>query len=442
VSLFTKVPVDEALTIIKDKFKAADHIVSLSRHCMNSTYFMYDSKFYKQVQGAPMGSPLSPVIANLFMDDFETKALESAPLKPRCWYRYVDDTFVIWQHGMVKLQEFLLHLNNIHEKIKFTMELESDQKLPFLDVLVYRKHDGSLGHTVYRKATHTNRYLHATSHHHPTQIRSVANTLAIRSRRIADSHSIATESKSLQDALLQNGYTNRVFHKAWNRALQTRTEDKTPNPERRVQVFLPYVKGTTDRIAKLLSQNNITTIFNTNMKIGALLKSGKDNIDLEGRGVYEVPCGDCNQTYIGQTGRNMTARLQEHRLAVRRDHTTSSLAEHVRENEHLINFSGMRCLSSVNRFSERFVREAIEIEKRPFTMNKRDDGQRLSTSWIPVVASIEMKPVEPTEETRRQARNQPPLVDKRKKTVPENELSSGPATSTRMCTRSSNRSTS
>jgi hypothetical protein len=42
-----------------------------------------------------MGSPLSPVIANFYMQDYEKAGLESVPLKPRCWFRYVDDTFVV-----------------------------------------------------------------------------------------------------------------------------------------------------------------------------------------------------------------------------------------------------------------------------------------------------------------------------------------------------------
>jgi hypothetical protein len=42
-----------------------------------------------------MGSPLSPLIANFYMEDYEKAALESTPLKPRCWFRYVDDPFVI-----------------------------------------------------------------------------------------------------------------------------------------------------------------------------------------------------------------------------------------------------------------------------------------------------------------------------------------------------------
>jgi hypothetical protein len=67
-----------------------------------------------------MGSPLSPVIANFFMEDFEKKATEQATNKPVCWFRYVDDTFVIWPHGQEKLTEFLKHLNGLHKKIVYS----------------------------------------------------------------------------------------------------------------------------------------------------------------------------------------------------------------------------------------------------------------------------------------------------------------------------------
>jgi hypothetical protein len=73
----------------------------------------------------------------------------------------VDDTFVIRPHGPGKLSEFRDHLNSVHEKIHFTMETERDGHLPFLDTNIYRKPDGSLGHKVYRKPTHTNLYLNS-----------------------------------------------------------------------------------------------------------------------------------------------------------------------------------------------------------------------------------------------------------------------------------------
>jgi hypothetical protein len=80
-----------------------------------------------------------------------------------CWYRYVDDTFVIWPHGKEKLTDFLNHPNGIHSNIQFTMEIEGEGHLPFLDKDIHSKMDGSLGHKVYRKLAHTNLYLHQKS---------------------------------------------------------------------------------------------------------------------------------------------------------------------------------------------------------------------------------------------------------------------------------------
>jgi retron-type reverse transcriptase len=63
--------------------------------CLTSTYFYIDGQFYEQTDGVAMGSPLSPVITNFYIEGFERKVIEKATYKPACWYRYVDDTFVI-----------------------------------------------------------------------------------------------------------------------------------------------------------------------------------------------------------------------------------------------------------------------------------------------------------------------------------------------------------
>jgi hypothetical protein len=102
-----------------------------------------------------------------FFCRYQCPGIEQAVLKPVCWFRYVDDTFVIWPHGQETLTEFLNHRNRLHNKIHFTMEIE-ESHIPFLDIDIYRKTNGSLGHKVYWKPTHTSLYPHQNSPHHPT----------------------------------------------------------------------------------------------------------------------------------------------------------------------------------------------------------------------------------------------------------------------------------
>ena len=103
--LFTSIPVDPALGIIKDLLEkdptlkertvmSIGDIVLLLEFCLKNTYFSFQGQFYEQVEGAAMGSPVSPIVANLHMEYFEQKALSTAPTL-RLWCQYVDDTFVI-----------------------------------------------------------------------------------------------------------------------------------------------------------------------------------------------------------------------------------------------------------------------------------------------------------------------------------------------------------
>ena len=72
------------------------------------------------------------------MEFFEDMAIHKAELKPSLWLRYVDDTLVVWPHGRDHLDEFFRHLNSERSSIQFTMELENEGSIPFLDVLVKR----------------------------------------------------------------------------------------------------------------------------------------------------------------------------------------------------------------------------------------------------------------------------------------------------------------
>ncbi|GJQ72706.1 hypothetical protein Trydic_g1363 [Trypoxylus dichotomus] len=142
---------------------SVEAIIELLSICANSTYFHVDNKFYQQGFGMAVGSPLSPALSNIYMEEFERRAMESYELKPKMWLRYGDDTFVIWPRGEEEINGYLQHLNDSEESIKFTMELEVDNRISFLDVLVYKQSGGTLRTTVYKKPTHTGQYLHFES---------------------------------------------------------------------------------------------------------------------------------------------------------------------------------------------------------------------------------------------------------------------------------------
>ena len=130
-ALFTSVQTTKACNIIKQRLEedpelnqrtslSIDNITSLLEFCITSTYFSFQGKFYEQVEGAAMGSPLSPIVANIYMENFEVEAIRSAPNPPQFWKRYVDDTFTILQSS--KREEFLEYLNFIDQHIQFTAE--------------------------------------------------------------------------------------------------------------------------------------------------------------------------------------------------------------------------------------------------------------------------------------------------------------------------------
>jgi hypothetical protein len=174
------------------------------------------------------------------MEDHEKKAREQATHKPVCWFRYVDDTFVIWPQGQEKLTEFLNRLNGLHNKIQFTMEKKGH--LPFLDIDIYRKTNSSLGHKVYGKPTHTNLYPHQDSHHHPANKQPVLAFLIHRAKALCEQDSLTQELEFLTTVFKDNGYSPQQIQQAME--LATRTTKTNDKPT--LTAYIPNTQTTYD----------------------------------------------------------------------------------------------------------------------------------------------------------------------------------------------------
>ena len=109
---------------------------------------------YIQIDGVAMGSPLGPILANIFMVELEKIIIPKLEKEVKLWRRFVDDT--IWFAKMGSLSYILLTINSFHKNIiKFTMEIGQNSTIPFLDVLLIRTQQ-KIHTTVYRKNTNTN----------------------------------------------------------------------------------------------------------------------------------------------------------------------------------------------------------------------------------------------------------------------------------------------
>ena len=164
-SLFTNVSLDETIQICLDKLYALPNPPKLPRSALKDllvfatkkSHFVFDGQYYDQVDGVAMGSPLGPVLANIFMCHFEEKWVMNSSIRPAIWFRYVDDTFTLFDNkeSAVKLIDYL---NSRHGHIKFTIEFEQHSEIPFLDIVIKRHHNNSFSTSIYRKKTFTGLY--------------------------------------------------------------------------------------------------------------------------------------------------------------------------------------------------------------------------------------------------------------------------------------------
>ena len=324
-----------------------------------------------------MGSPVSPVVANIYMEMFEDQALSSAQNRPRMWKRYVDDTFCIMEKRHVKA--FLVHLNSLRPSIQFTMEMEENNSLPFLDTLVKRGDGGMIDFGVYRKPTHTDRYLQYSSHHPCHVKRGMVSSLFHRARAITQGQNREREEEHLTQVLQENGYPYEVVRTA-SRPRQQRTQEEQP----RHTLYIPYVSGLGEDLRRVCRKYNIRTVFRTSSTLRQELSRTKDrDPPLKTSGVvYEIPCS-CGLKYIGETKRALETRLKEHQAATRRGETEkSAIAEHAWSQHHQPLWEETRVLDRASHNTTLLIKEAIHISLRDSTeLLNRDRGLDIDCCW-------------------------------------------------------------
>ena len=202
------------------------------------------------------------------------------------------------------------------------------------------------------------------------------------------------ENNHLTNIFKNIGYKSKDIKNVLKRTMiktNTRTARTTNNETENInntqepikRAYLPYIKGVTDKITKILKKKDITTSFKTIQTIKQKMRPIKDSIDhKQGRGVYKISFS-CELCYIGKNGRSFNTRLKEHKDDIRNECTrTSALAEHSQKMRHQLCLEDTKILAKENHYFKRKLREALEIRKHPNNLN-RDGGMEISTSWLP-----------------------------------------------------------
>jgi hypothetical protein len=171
-SLYTNIPNQEGLRAVAKALSddpdlpiPARCILQCLKFALEKNNFEFNDQHYQQVGGTAMGMRAAPSFANIYMGEFEQKALQGYHLSPEEWCRFIDDIFGLWTHGEEELLKFQTYLNSITPSIELTLEY-SDTKVSFLDTLVhFDKATGKLHTSLYTKPTDTHSYLQFTSAH-------------------------------------------------------------------------------------------------------------------------------------------------------------------------------------------------------------------------------------------------------------------------------------
>ena len=283
-----------------------------------------------------MGSPISPLIANIFME-----ALQSFPNPPSLWLRFVDDTFVI--NKAEHSQDLLHHINNQDPHIQFTVEPTQQGSLPFLDTLVTIQPDNIFSTSVYRKPTHTDQYLHWDSNHHITAKQSVFNTLAHRAKTVSSTQDhLYKELLHIKTALHHcqfpvwalNQWEHKFNHpnQATTTNITTTNNNPTSNNNYKTTIVVPYISNTADKFKKLCKRRGIQVHFKGANTLRTALGDLKDKDPKANQtGViyqYQCPHINCSSSYIGESGRSLGEGVKEHLKAPSPIHLHSATTGH------------------------------------------------------------------------------------------------------------------
>ncbi|CAF5068029.1 unnamed protein product [Rotaria sp. Silwood1] len=298
---------------------------------LNNSFIRFNGKFYRQKSGLPMGNCLSPLLADLYMDDYIEKYLTDLNQTNKLW-RYVDDILILTKMNKDELDTYVKKINKRRSNIKFTMEYENDKTINFLDTSLRRnENDNSIDIRWFRKESAADRLLNYNSCHHKSIKRNIVTNMT--SRIITTSKHTYHQQQDLQTLkkMLKNSdYPKKEVNKlieqtirSINQPLNVQVKNKK---EYLYSVVIPYVPGV-EILKRRLEKLKIRVFFSYKNKIKSFFNSC---IKQENKSViYQLEC-ECNNIYNGETKVGIWKRMKQHENEILKDkeESKSEIVQH------------------------------------------------------------------------------------------------------------------
>ena len=388
-SLFTNIPLNETIDIAVEVLLRNEPDLEISNRDLkklfqfatSGTHFLFNGEYFDQVDGVAMGSPLAPILANLFLGYHEGKWIEEYPgVKPLFYTRYVDDIFAAFNNANDAFL-FLTYLNTKHPNIKFTHETENNHKLSFLDVSI-DKSGANITTRIYRKDTFSGvltNYLSFTSMKYKI---GLIKCLIDRVFRINNTSSgFDQDLKHLFWILKRNCYPEQFIQRVKKDYLDAKNINQLePNEsinERKVVYFkLPYLgqqsvalKSKIKKLCKKFCANTDIQLAFQAFKLSNFF-SKKDKLPFKSHVVYKFNCSGCNSCYVGFTTRHFQTRVNEHFVTDK----NSNVHKHLRINANCLDNAGTTDFSIIDRASTEYelkIKESMHIKWLEPSINKQ-----------------------------------------------------------------------
>ena len=344
--LYVNIPINENISTIRTQLLKHNDQQTTNQICtalgtlLGQNYFTFQDHCYQPDKGVAMGSPLSDVMAEIFLQDLEDSRIKPL-LESKCvtfYPRYVDDNIIIYDVTRTDSETIVQHANSMHSNLQLTPTLESNNQISFLDILIIRKSQ-QLETDVYRKPTTTDTTINYLSNHpmehklasYSYYIERMLNLPLDRTRQLREWQTILHIATS-------NNFPTTLLHKP-KQQIQHRTAKLplTANSENNTKwatftFSSPHVR----KITNLFKHTNVKIGFRCRNTIAQLTKPATENSipPYNKGGVYQLICKSCDFSYIGQIRRNLKTRFQEHIRYIKTNNPQSAYAQHILHNQH------------------------------------------------------------------------------------------------------------